>query len=190
MKDHKNEKIIMGMRNMQIYHTPEVAKMYFDYNSKIKFILSLRNPIHRTVTISSLVKKTGNFGSDQVIFDINKEIHKNQPYMKRSYIYSMLKEYLNFFPKKNFFFIPFEEIINDPLKWMNKIFSFLEIAHLKQLNFEETSRNQRNIQSKIKFIDINIETKKNSYWTIEDIKQLEKIAEIDFIKFWNLSEWI
>ena len=91
----------------------------------------------------------------------------------------------------NFFFIPFEEIIKDPLKWMNKIFSFLEIANLKQLNFEETSRNQRNIQSKIKFIDINIETKKKIVsWTIEDIKQIEKIAEIDLIKFWNLSEWI
>ena len=92
MKDHKNEKIIMGMRNMQIYHTPEVAKMYFDYNSKIKFILSLRNPIHRTVSQYQVwSKKQVTLGSDQVIFDINKEIHKNQPYMKEVTFIQCLK---------------------------------------------------------------------------------------------------
>ena len=35
---------------MQIYHTPKVARMYFDHNCNIKFLLSLRNPIERTVS--------------------------------------------------------------------------------------------------------------------------------------------
>lgn len=192
LEEHKNEKIILGMRNMQIYHNSKVAKMYFDYNNGIKFLLSLRNPIERTVSQYQISTKMKiDKGLNQDFFDINKDITKDKSYVQRSYIFFMLENYLKLFPKNNFFIFPIEKVNQNPKKWINKIFSFLDIQNIEDLNFEKPSSNKRRINEDIKFIDINEETKKKIVsWCLEDVKKLTDLSGIDLIEFWNLKNLI
>ncbi|MDA7447725.1 sulfotransferase [Candidatus Pelagibacter ubique] len=189
LDNHKNEKIILGMRNMQIYHDFRMAKMYFDYDRNIKFILSLRNPIERTISSYQVrVKKLVSNGLKKEIFDINSDITKEQPYVQRSLIYSMLESYLDYFPKKNFFIFPIEKVNKNPNEWMNNIFSFLEIEKNNNLDYTKVSSNQRNVNSKIKFVSINEETKKKIvHWCLEDILKLSDLSKMDLVKYWNLE---
>ena len=103
----------------------------------------------------------------------------------------MLENYLKLFPKKNFFIFPIEKVNQNPKKWINKIFSFLDIQNIEDLNFEKPSSNKRNIKENIKFVDINEETKKKIVgWCLEDIKKLSDLSGLDLIEFWNLKNWI
>ena len=190
LDDHKNEKIILGMRNMQIYHDFRVAKMFFDYNKNIKFILSLRHPVERTISSYQIrAKKLSANGIKKEIFDINSDITKEQPYVQRSLLYSMLKSYLDYFPKKNFFLVPIERINQNPNEWMNNIFSFLEVEKNNNLNFAKVSSNHRNVDNKIKFIPINEETKKKiTRWCLEDILKLSDLSKMDLVNYWNLDQ--
>ena len=190
LDDHKNEKIILGMRNMKIYHDIRVAKMYFDYNKNIKFILSLRHPVERTISSYQIrAKKLITKGIKKEIFDINSDITKEQPYVQRSLIYSMLKSYLYYFPKNNFFLIPIERINKNPNEWMNKIFSFLEIEKNDNLNYTKVSSNQRIVDRKIEFAPINEDTKKKIInWCLEDILKLSELSKIDLVNYWNLDQ--
>jgi len=192
LDNHKNEKIILGMRNMQIYHDFRVAKMYFDYNKDIKFILSLRHPVERTISSYQVrAKNLISNGIKKEIFDINSDITKEQPYVQRSLIYSMLKSYLDYFPKKNFFIVPIEKINSNTHLYMNKIFSFLELQKFNELNCERSPTNKRKIQPNLNFIEMNNDTKKKLIsWCLDDILRLSDISNLDLVKFWNLNEWM
>ena len=161
--------------------------MYFDHNCNIKFLLSLRNTIERTVSQYQIrAKMQIDKGLRQDFFDINKDITKDKSYVKRSYIFFMLENYLKLFPKKNFFIFPIEKVNQNPKKWINKIFSFLDIQNKEDLNFEKPSSTNRNIKENIKFVDKR-ETKKNRSWCLEDIKKLSDLSGLDLIEFWNLK---
>lgn len=161
LDNYNDEKIILGMRNIQLYHTPKVAEMYYNYNKNIKFLFSLRNPIDRTFSAFKMNKYIKILaGMREVNFDINNEITKEQPYVKKGNIYSMLKFYLNLFPKTNFFVFPIEKVNHDPKEWINRIFSFLDIQKIEKLNFEKAIHNKMKFQKNIQFADMNEETKK------------------------------
>ena len=71
---------------------------------------------------------------------------------------------------------------------MNNIFSFLEIEKNNNLDYTKVSSNQRNVNSKIKFVSINEETKKKIiHWCLEDILKLSDLSKMDLVKYWNLE---
>lgn len=192
LDNHQDEKIILGMRNMQIYHDYKVAKMYFDYNKEIKFLLSLRHPVERSISSYQVrIKQLIANGLNQKNFDINADLTKDHPYIKRSFIYTMLKSYLDYFPKENFLIFPIERVNKNPNEEINKIFSFLDIKSLKTLNYEKTSTNVRNVNDNIEFNPVTKETKnKIVNWCLDDILKLSDLSKIDLVKFWKLDEYI
>ena len=190
LDNHKNEKIILGVRNMQIYHDHKVAKMYYSHNSNIKFLLSLRNPIERTISSYQIrIKKLVANGLQTKNFDMNKELTKEQPYLQRSLIYEMLKSYLDYFPKQNFFIFPIEMVNKNPNKWVNNMFSFLDIEETSSLNYAKTSNNYRDVDTNIKFVPLNENSKEKIVnWCMEGILRLSDLSKIDLLKFWNLKK--
>lgn len=40
MDDYRDEAVVVGVRNVRMYHGDKLAKMYFSYNPNMKFLLS------------------------------------------------------------------------------------------------------------------------------------------------------
>ena len=190
MDSYDNEKIILGTRNMKPYHTDKVAEMYHSYNKNIKFILSIRNPISRTVSgyavrIFSRIQK----GDTKKLFDINKELSPDEPHVRATFIYSMLKPYLELFPKENFSLTPIERLNADPSSNMAKIFSFLEVDTEIPLDFEESPTNHRKLDN-THLVPINEDSKRLIVgWCEEELQMLSELTGINLTEFWDLKKY-
>ena len=192
MDEYREEKIVLGMRNAEPYHGDRVAKMYYSHNKKMKFLISVRNPINRTFSqyVTCMYLRIKRTGEPRTTFDINKELGPEQPYLQKSLIYSLLEPYLNLFPPEQFFIYPMELMVDDTEHWLNKVFAFLGVREDIPLHDAQSLANPGKYDA-ASFIPMSAESKR--YVTkicMEEMKSLSKLSGIDLVELWGLNKHV
>lgn len=104
-----------------------VAERIFSYSPNILFIYLVRDPADRAYSHyrHGMLKKEFCYSSFQEAIDKNSEILSTSMYM------TQIDQYLKYFPRKQFFFMRFEDLDNDEI--MCNLFRFLS---LKDFNYQ------------------------------------------------------
>ena len=201
----KPEKINIARRNLNSQF--DYSQILFEYNKKLKFIILLRNPTTRFLSnlrhhiiksiytrknINPSIEETKSLLESK--YDFNKFIEINgvtfnssPSFLKKSFYFQMLKNYLNLFSLDNFLFIQSELLFSDPGLCMKKISSFLDVDNNLFLNLDfnsifsnSSSDMSFNLYKKFIFRKINILQLSSNVYSLcnssfrDDIYLLEK----------------
>ena len=113
---------IKGEYDPSYFMSEKASRRIKRYFPDIKIIVCLRNPIERAY--SNYLSVIG--------FDKNKEsfeedIKRNPENLKRGLYYHYLRKYFKIFPKENILILIYEDIAKDPVKFIQKIYKFLNV---------------------------------------------------------------
>lgn len=126
---------------------PESAKRIFDYNPKIKLILTIRNPIDRAY--SQYWHKRRNLKVSEsfdclLSRDLDHHLYEqgsNGLFSRGLYI-EYIEQYLKYFPREQLLILDFDELKASPIKFFEKISNFLNITTLESHLFKNTVHNK------------------------------------------------
>lgn len=217
MEKYRGEKLVIVRRNMKPIE--QDAEVYYSHNRNMKFIMFLRNPVHRAfsqfahhVRKHLKLKKIINVHPRAInknTFDINKDVEyrkdeyikKQIGWVKKSEFYACLSPYLKLFPRANFFIIPLELFNESPDHWIRKVFVFLDIPvieNIKGLNkIVNPGKYRANFLDKItkrnepEFILPSDDTKKFlAGLFIDDVYKMSKLIGKDLLTIWKLNKYL
>jgi hypothetical protein len=143
-----NQKIIGEVSNGYLY-SKLAAKEIYKFNHQSKIIIILRNPVERCFSHWLMDYRIGlsrsNSCIDDLIFDYNLNDQSwggiSHTYIQIGLYFEQVKRYLDIFPKNNIKILLFKDLKNDPNKFKNEIFNFL---NLENINFERKIDKQFN----------------------------------------------
>ena len=173
-KKVRQEKVVMDITPSYLYEKRAAKRIYNDLGKDVKFIVLLRNPIDRAYSHYLHSKRDEN-ESDDFLIALKKEKNRikdaqmNNDYLTElrcSYIsqgryYTMLKNYLEYFPIEQFLILHLEEeFIANRTQSMHRIFSFLGVPYDKEIHYDLKS----NPASKTRFIWIKKLLQKTGWW--------------------------
>ncbi len=102
--------------------TENAAQQIKNTFPNVKLIACLRNPIDRAFSNYLSV-----FGFDQSIGSFEETIKRNPENLERGLYAKYLKKYLALFAQENILILIYEDIQKNPLKFIQKIYQFLEV---------------------------------------------------------------
>ena len=179
-KKHFNysKKIIMDKSPDLLYLT-YTFPLIQSANPFVKLIIFLRNPIERAYSAWNMVNNKNKW-SDNLTFEeaIEEELNfrfgeninfytANYHYLQRGLYYKQIKKLLKFFPRQNIIILISEKLKNNIKKEYNKIYNFLNIPELH--NVEYTNERVGEYNDKIKIETYN----KLKIFFSEDVEKLE-----------------
>ncbi len=132
-RDAKKEKYLIDVSNSYLYSNL-AAKEIYDFNKSAKIIIILRQPVERA--ISHYIMDVAQ--NRQKELDAYKAIKSDYEaklkgwgisnlYVELSQFSNQAKRYLDIFPKDQIVIVSFDELKNNPIQLMNKLWSFLNI---------------------------------------------------------------
>ena len=190
--DYDGEKIVMGVRNMALYHGNKVAKLYFSHNKKMRFLLSIRNPIDRTysqfMVRNLFIKENGGIPT----FDINKKLNPDEPHVKRTMTYTLIKPYLDLFSKNQFFIYPMESMKNDTEKWLKELYDFLRVPTEMPKSLKDLKKPANpGKYDKSDFVPMSEDSKKYLVGICKvEVEQMSILSNLDLFEIWNLKKYL
>jgi len=95
-----------------------------EHNPDVKLILSLRNPLDRTISHYKHWNRVSGVGN----IEINQYLKDVPCVLDRSYYYKHLKEVFSLFQRENIKIILFDDIKNNPKEVVRSVFSYLEVG--------------------------------------------------------------
>ena len=138
-----------------IFH-PLVAQRLKQHYPQIKIIVLLRNPVDRAIsqyyheihhkceTLSlekafavestRLAGETEKIISNPYYYSFN---HQHYTYLSRGIYIDQLKNWMRYFPKKQFLILESEDLYKDPALTVNKTFEFLGLPHFQLSQYEK-----------------------------------------------------
>ena len=122
---------LIGEKTPTYSYLEKVPKRIQEYNQEIKLIWIFRNPIERAYSNywhavkSGVERKSFEKAVQKETEHIKKDIFKG--YLKRSIYVDQIDSYLEFFEKKQMFFMLFEDFVKNPLDNMHNLFKFLKV---------------------------------------------------------------
>lgn len=186
----KNEKAIGEISTSYIYGEHVPARIH-DYNSELKFIIILRDPIDRAFS-NYWHSKVNGFENldfyeailieDERLSQLSDELKEIAPfaYVGRSHYLKQFKNYLKYFRKEQFLILLFEDLIKNPLKELKEISSFLKVDE----NFKYKMINNKPNKSKPEHEEPEFRSKEYLKEIFEaENKELANLFEL------NLGEW-
>jgi hypothetical protein len=176
-----NKKYV-GYKNPDIMYLNELHPILQMMNPFIKIILFLRNPIDRAFSEYQMIKRKSEeqWHSNKPFIELIKEEldyrvegPKNMynsifHLLQRGLYYKQIKNLLEFFPKEHILVLISEDIKNDMIKGYNKVYKFLNVKELYNVEYE--FKHMGNYEEEI---DKQTYKKLVKYYK-DDIKQLEK----------------
>ncbi len=147
-----SHKILGEKSSSCLYGSEKCASRIKDYNSGIKLIIILRNPLERAYSNYLFTVKNGiEFMNFDYALNSESERIKNmigkwkeiQPYayMGRSDYMQQVKSYFKYFPIEQISINFFEDFIGDPIKFTDDICNFLGISNNHNFDFSHKERN-------------------------------------------------
>lgn len=116
------------------------AQEIYNYNSEAKIIIILRDPIQRLISEYLMFFTSGLEKEREILKAINKKdgdkgIWGLSTYIEKSLYYDQIKRYFKVFPKEHILVLNYEDLGKETNTFMEKIFHFLNIEKLKNLEF-------------------------------------------------------
>lgn len=195
-----------------LFVEPVAKRIFQSLGPDVKFIVLLRNPMERAYSHYVMKYKSEEecHSFKNALFLEQDRIHNNLTdlkrfsYASRGFYAKQIEYYLNYFNKKNFKFILFEEFIKNQNQTVNEICSFLGVSNTKTFKNKVVHNSQLSLKQRLKFYTLNKESVtlasalfSSSYPNLhvsmktmlqeryyEDIKNLEAIIDKD------LSVWL
>lgn len=178
--------------------SPLAPKRIYEYNPDAKIILTIRNPIERAFSHywHEKKKKKINFSFEEVFENYDLFSSRVEPWM----YYMHIKRYLQYFNKDQILLTLFNEISENPEKYVKEVFSFVWVDdkfkpqnlyktyNKAWFNYKILNHISANLKSKLKFKENNIFDKffakiwRKEYevWMSEDIrKKLKDVFKED-----------
>ena len=137
--EHCPQGKIKGEYTASYIRFPQALSLIHKHFPDVKLIVSLRNPIYRAY---SQYLYNIQLGGRLSVFKSFREVLENDQdnIVERGFYYKQLKSCFKTFPKEQVLILYFEELKNDPLKFLKEIYSFLG---LKDKNFIPTLINKK-----------------------------------------------
>jgi hypothetical protein len=173
-KNVKRQKVIMDFTPSYLYERKAAKRIFTNLGKDVKFLVILRNPVDRAYShylhskrdeyevedfLKALAKEEVRINDARLNEDYLTELRSS--YVSQGCYYTMISNYLEYFPIEQFLFIHFEqEFIANRIESIKKIFSFLGIDYIPELNYNLKS----NPASVAKFIWIKRLLKKTGLW--------------------------
>jgi len=156
-EDHNNKKLIGEATPLYMYFE-FVPKRIFKLIPDVKLIFIMRNPIYRAYSKYWHVVVGGfeYLSFEKALTCEYERIKKNlrfrelYSYQDAGYYYNQIKNYLNYFKKKQMCFLLFDDLVKKPQKVLNEIYDFLEIKRQKCSRIGEI-KNKKDIPLSINF---------------------------------------
>ncbi len=136
----------IGESTASYLHIPGTAEKIYNYNPEAKIIISLRNPVKRTISAYNHLIRDGRESENLEKALELEEQRLNAGWMpfwgytKQSFYYENVLEYINTFGKENVLILLYEKEFHDVEKLLIKIQRFLNLPELKlECNYIENS---------------------------------------------------
>ncbi|PIN79592.1 hypothetical protein COV16_03420 [Candidatus Woesearchaeota archaeon CG10_big_fil_rev_8_21_14_0_10_34_8] len=177
----KNEKAIGEVSPIYLFH-PKAAEQIKNILPKVKIIVILRNPIDRAFSGYSMHVRRGT--EKRSFAKATQGNAHNASYIRGFYLekglyYRQLKRYYSLFPEKQIKIFLFEDLCDNPLKFMEEMYQFLEVDPMFTPNVTKWY-NAAPMKTKIP----SSHRKRLVEYFRTDIKQLERLTNKD------LSDWL
>lgn len=140
-REVKEEKYLAEISNGYLFSDIAAQEIY-DFNPNAKIIIILRNPVERAYSHWKMDKSAGKSKSnlspfDAINLDFESEVKgffNSHLYIELGYYYKQIKRFSSLFPKKNIQILSFDDLSKDTDRFMEKIYSFLELESISHLN--------------------------------------------------------
>jgi len=182
-----NKKVYGEATPIYIYWEPSCRRIW-EYNSNIKLIFILRNPVTRAFSHWNM-EFDRNADEKDFSFAINKEEqrtkealplqHRVYSYIDRGFYSEQIRRYKRYFSDEQMLFIKYEEFKNNQKNVLCRIFDFLGV------NSESYSFSFKEVHNRKKHSTLSEEDKHFLINKFEDdIRQVQKMLN------WNCSDWL
>jgi hypothetical protein len=133
------------------FSTPETPPVLRQLFPDAKFLLIVRNPVHRAHSLYQHMRRAGDESLPTFELALAEEDHRfadpgfrercpqyfwNYMYCRTSMYDVPLRHYLEHFPREQFLVLTLGEWQSDPVRWQSEIFRFLEVDHSVQVSTE------------------------------------------------------
>lgn len=141
------EKLIGGSQ-VQLMYFPESANRLFEYNSDMKLIAVLRNPIERAYSAYWYAKRKAWEISESFEIAINKEADRlkgefreqaDLTYLSHGIYEKQIDNLMSIFPSSNLYIGLFDDLKNNPKQFVADIFSWLGVDPRVEIDTEQQS---------------------------------------------------
>lgn len=137
------DKKIIGEVSPSYFYNSDVPRRVHQYNSDMKIVLSLRDPIKRMFSNHLHEVRAGNVSEKNTVFE--NAFSNNPLYLEQSQYAVHLKKWLSYFELENIHVVFQEEVKLHPQRVSNDLCDFLELEHLA---LQETVAVNASLQNK------------------------------------------
>jgi hypothetical protein len=102
----------------------ETPSRIYDYVPHVKFIACLRNPIDRAISAYRYGIKMGTVPTNETFLDA---VVKRPGYLEHGLYQEQIASYLKFFDKNQILILLYEDIRDDPCRFMQNVYRFLGV---------------------------------------------------------------
>ena len=168
-----------------MYWEPSIKRIY-EYNSEMKIISILRNPIERAYSHWNMERDRGadNVDFSTAIREENNRCREALPHQHRVYSYidrgfysEQIRRIWRYFPKQQTLIIKQEELKLQPEKVLNEVYRFLGVSEIKSIEV-------KNVHSRPYISDID----DRDYQYLSNVF-FNEISQLEHILNWNCSSW-
>ena len=170
------------------FYWPNACQRIWEYNSKMKIVAVLRNPIHRAHSHWGMQKQRGRESLDfgTCIRNERQRVVAELPYQSvqfsyvdRGYYGEQIRRFQRYFPDDQLLFIKYEEFRANQVENLKKIFKFIGVS---AKDFDYSFKEKRKTKFKTKISDKDSEYLRDCYRG--DILSLEHLLG------WDCSDWL
>jgi len=121
---HNNEKIVGDICGSYLSNNRVSAQRIFKYNHRAKILFNLRNPIDRAYSNYCMNLRSDN----NITRNIEEYIRPGTGIVDYGLYFYHMKDFLEYFLSNQLKIMFFEDLENDPYKFLMEIYDFLEIS--------------------------------------------------------------
>jgi len=159
---------------------PGVPPRIFEWNSQIRLIFCLRNPIARAYSHYCMHLRGG-----LVSENLDVELAQNSRYLKEGLYHRHISRYLRYFERENILILVYDDLKNDPKSYLDAVYNFLGIDRSFQPSVLNSPYHVRKMRPRFQTV-YNLLVK-TSRWIQENMR-FE--TGIDLIKSLRRSGWV
>jgi len=132
---HKSEKAVGDVTPSYLFRGQSHARIA-SHLPDVRLIVCLRNPIERAFSQYRKQIKSG-----RISMSFEEGLKEIPVFTEKGFYYSQITRLLEFFPREKLLVLIYEDIEKDPVKFMQDIFSFLEVdpKHVPPVVFDKVT---------------------------------------------------